>query len=105
MELNGIEFEEHKEPIRCIRCGGTMLPMYRHVVSNNSIQARCTMCGAFIQNMKHYVDKIDIVENPTAKQLLFIKSFYNSNQMPKSKKRASELIYVLNKVREDYELR
>lgn len=101
MQLNGIVFNELDET-KCNKCNSTMFPIYKYVESNNSIQARCDNCGAFIKNMKH-IEEIDY-EKPTDKQLSFIKSFYSSKQIPKSKKRATELIYILNKVREDYEL-
>jgi hypothetical protein len=98
-------FDELPE-LECRKCKEVMKPIYKYVDSNNSIQARCSKCGAFIQNMKHTecLEKEQDNEKPTAKQILFIKSFYSSLQMPKTKNRANELIYVLNKVRGDYEL-
>ena len=105
MILNGRMFDA-LPMAECRKCNDLMKPIYKYVDSNNSIQARCSSCGAFIQNMKHTecLEEEHDNEKPTDKQLMFIKAFYSSKQLPKSKKRATELIYILNKVREDYEL-
>ena len=104
MELNGIMFNELQET-ECPKCHSVMAPTYRYVSSNNSIQARCSNCGAFIQNVKHKEkETTESEEEPTNKQIMFIRRYFASGQLPKSKKRASELIHIIQKVRDEYEL-
>jgi len=105
VQLNGRMFNEFKKPTNCNKCNSMMLPVYNYVESNNSIQARCSNCGAFIQNMKHSLATTEVDNGePTQKQLIFIKAFYSSKLMPKTKSLATEMIYIFNKVRGEHEL-
>ena len=100
--VNGIKFDGI-ELYTCKKCGEISKPTYTNVKSNNSIQARCSGCNAFIKNMKQTCNAEE-QELPTQKQILFIKSCYSKKQMPKTKQSAINLISVLIKVQEDYEL-
>lgn len=99
--VEGKYFKDLGEVV-CERCGLVDRPKYIYVEGNNSIQARCSDCNGFIQNVKQVeVMTKEEAEPPTDRQINFIKQFYKSGRLPKSKKRASELIYLFCKVSDD----
>ena len=101
IEVEGRYIEDIGE-VECKKCGCIVDAVYKYVRSNNSIQARCEECGAFIKNVK----QIDIIndEPPTKSQLYTIEQFYKGKKIPKTKERAIQLIHILKKVSDDYEL-
>jgi hypothetical protein len=93
---------EEMGEITCKKCGCISTPAYKYVKSNNSIQARCKECDAFIKNVKQI--EVMSLEKPTESQISYINHFYNTKQIPKTKERATQLIHILKKVSDDYEL-
>jgi len=102
--INGRTIEDIGE-IECKKCGCVTDADYRYVESNNSIQARCLECQAFIKNVKQIevIEGVD-AEEPSVNQLFLIKQFYKKGLLPKTKKRANDLICILKKVDEDYDV-
>ena len=99
-ELNGISFLPLKNHY-CQKCGCLSDGIYEYIPGNDSIKATCSGCGAFIKFMPHYEEPDP--EPPTEKQIFYIQGFKRSNKMPMSKRRAGELITVLEKIRKDSE--
>lgn len=101
IDVEGRSIEDIGE-INCKKCGCIADPIYKYIKSNNSIQARCEECGAFIKNVK----QIDITdpEPPTESQISYIEQLYRKRQLPKTKQRAIQLIHLLKKVNDDYKL-
>jgi len=103
VEING-RFVEDIGEIKCKNCGAITDVVYKYVESNNSIQARCLECGAFIKNIKQIevIEGVD-AEAPSVNQIFHIKQFYKKGLLPKTKKRASDLIHIMKKVDDDYD--
>jgi len=100
--INGRTIEDIGE-IECHKCGAITDVVYKYVESNNSIQARCLECNAFIKNVK----QVEVIEGedadtPSVNQIYTIKQFYNKGLTPKTKKRANDLIHIIKKIEEDY---
>ena len=101
IEVEGRYIEDIGE-VECKKCGCIVDAVYKYVKSNNSIQARCEECNAFIRNVKQVEKTND--ELPTKSQLYTIEQFYKEKKIPKTKERAIQLIHILKKVSDDYEL-
>ena len=101
--INGRTIEDIGE-IECKKCGCVTDADYRYIESNNSIQARCLECQAFIKNVKQ-IKLIEGVnaEEPYINQLFFSNMFYKK-KLPITKKQANDLICILKKVDEDYDV-